>query len=132
MKTIIGNIWTEVKESGLVKVGFTQQFIEQRLGECFHVMQADVRQVKKGEPMLVIETTDGLESLKAPLSGSIHFFNVKARNFPDRLNEEDLIMELLPDGVVLPVVKKKKVIDKFAFLNDLESDLFQITPRGQL
>lgn len=107
MKEFIGNIWTEAGADGRVRMGFSRRFIEERLGECFHVMQADIKSVKKGEPLLVIETNDGLESLKSPLSGNILVFNAKARNFPDRLVEEDCILEILPEGVKLPVKTKK-------------------------
>lgn len=110
MKEFIGNIWTEAGSDGRVKMGFSRRFIEERLGECFHVMQADIKSVKKGEPLLVIETNDGLESLKSPLSGNILVFNAKARNFPDRLVEEDCILEILPEGMKLPV--KEKAVKK--------------------
>jgi hypothetical protein len=37
-------------------------------------------------------------------------FNDRARNFPDRLKEEETILEVLPDGVKLePAVKAKRV-----------------------
>lgn len=108
MKEFSGNMWTESDKDGRVKIGFSKRFIEDRLGECFHVMQADVRTVKKGTPLFVIETNDGLESLKSPVSGTILVFNAKARNFPDRLTEEDVIAEVLPEGVKLEKAKKEK------------------------
>lgn len=124
MKTIVGNLWTEEGKDGRVNIGFTRNFIEERLGECFHVLQADMQVVRKGGPLMVIETNDGLESLKSPLTGSILVFNAKARNFPDRLTEEDNIMEILPEGVTLPVSTKKSK-------NDLLQELVD-TQRGQL
>jgi glycine cleavage system H lipoate-binding protein len=108
MKEYNGHLWTEPDKEGRVKIGFTKRFIEERLGECFHVMQADIKSVRKGSPMLVIETNDGLESLKSPLTGAILVFNAKARNFPDRLTEEDTILQVLPEGVTLPQAKKKQ------------------------
>lgn len=103
MKETRGNIWTETDNRGVVKVGFTRKYIEDRLGECFHVMQASQigQKLMKGDPMLVMETNDGLVNLKAPLSGILQVFNPKARDFPDRLDEEDTIVEIVPDGVKL-------------------------------
>jgi glycine cleavage system H lipoate-binding protein len=110
MKEVNGNLWTETSPRGTLRIGFTQRFIEEKLGECFHVMQADLNKVVRGGPMLVIETNDGLENLKSPVTGSILVFNDRARNFPDRLKEEETILEVLPDGVKLePVVKAKRV-----------------------
>lgn len=114
MKQFNDNLWTEEQTSGAVFIGFTRRFIEEKLGECFHILQADSKKVKKGEPLLVIETNDGLENLKAPLSGTIIVFNDKARNFPDRLTEEDTILQVVPEGVTIPksvkVAKPKQII----------------------
>jgi glycine cleavage system H lipoate-binding protein len=133
MKTFFGNLWTEEGKDGRVNIGFSRRFIEERLVECFHVIQADMRVARKDHPLMVIETNDGLESLKSPITGSILVFNHKARNFPDRLTEDDNIMEILPEGVTLPVsVKKAKPVftDDMAYLNQTWSnrieDLFTI------
>src|SRR5271156_6203635 len=112
MKEYIGNLWTESGPKGTLRIGFTQRFIEEKLGEGFHVMQADLTKVQKGGPMLVIETNDGLESLSAPITGTIMTFNERARNFPDRLKEEEVILEVLPEGVKLEVVVKKTKTQK--------------------
>lgn len=109
MKEFIGDLWIDKAEDGRVKIGFARRFIEDRMGECFHVMQADTRNVKKGGPLLVIETNDGLRPVKSPLSGSILYFNDHARNFPDKLVEDDCILEVLPEGVKLSSVKKAEV-----------------------
>jgi hypothetical protein len=103
------NIWTEDEKDGLVKVGFTRRFIDNVLMECFHIVQADIKNLYEGGPMLVVETNDGLESIKSPYTGTVHYFNPKARNFPDRLTEEDTIMTILPKGIVLPERKKAAV-----------------------
>lgn len=107
MKTIVGNIWTEPEDNGVVKIGFTRKYIEEKLGETFHVMQADARSTKVGTPLLVLETNDGTERIKSPVTGTIHWFNTKARNFPDRLNEEDCVIKVVPEGVTLPKAKAK-------------------------
>lgn len=121
MKEFIGDLWIDKAEDGRVKIGFARRFIEDRMGECFHVMQADTRNVKKGGPLLVIETNDGLRPVKSPLSGSILYFNDHARNFPDKLVEDDCILEVLPEGVKLSSVKKAE-IKKSAY----DSDFFAI------
>lgn len=130
MKEYNGNLWTETDALGKVKLGFSKVFIEQKLGECFHVMQADSKNVKKGEPLLVLETNDGLESLKSPITGTILSFNTKARNYPDRLTEEDSILELLPEGVTLPKEEKKtktkaKAIDNWLTQANISDDMFR-------
>lgn len=111
----VGDLWMEKQEDGRVRLGFARRFIEDRLGECFHVMQADTQSVKKGGPLLVIETNDGLRTLKSPLAGSILRFDAKARNFPDKLLEDDTILEVLPQGVKLPAPKKAEEKTKPAF-----------------
>jgi glycine cleavage system H lipoate-binding protein len=135
MKEYSGGLWTETAPSGVVRLGFSKVFIEQKLGECFHVMQADSKNVKEGEPLLVLETNDGLESLKSPITGTILHFNSKARNFPDRLTEEDNILEVLPEGVKAPKPdKKEKIITDWISQATISDDMFrtigQITNRG--
>lgn len=99
MKTDHGLVWSKVHEDKSIGIGFTKQAIEERLMECFHVMQADTQQVREKGPMLVLETNDGLESIKSPFTGRVSYFNSKARNFPDKLTEEDTILTILPPGV---------------------------------
>ena len=125
MKEFIGNIWTETEPAGTVRIGFSRGFIEQRLGECFHVMQADSKFLRKGSPLLVIETNDGLESLKSPISGTIMSFNPKARNFPDRLTEEDMILHVIPEGVKIVEKAKKPATAKPTAAEMLNMELFQ-------
>lgn len=118
MKEFIGDLWMDKAEDGRVKIGFARRFIDDRMGECFHVMQADTRNVKKGGPLLVIETNDGLRPVKSPLSGSILYFNDHARNFPDKLVEDDCILEVLPEGVKLSSVKKAEVKKPYNYDTD--------------
>jgi hypothetical protein len=109
MKEQLGNIWTETDNRGVMKIGFSREYIETKLGECFHVMQADTKFARKGQPLLVLETNDACEKIKSPLTGTILVFNTKAANYPDRLTTEDTIMEVLPEGVKLPELKKFKL-----------------------
>ena len=107
-KEFAGDLWMEQQTDGRVRLGFRKHFIDARCGECFHIMQADVQQVKKGGPLFVLESNDGLTPVKSPLAGKILYFNTKARNFPDRLIEEDVLLEILPEGVKLKQEEKSK------------------------
>lgn len=124
MKTNHGNVWSEVR-NGRMAIGFTKQCIDDTLPECFHVLQADATTVKLRGPMLVLETNDGLLSILSPVAGRIRFFNDRARNFPDKLTEEDVIIEVeLPQPaqeVKKAVVKKSsKVTPKIGGGNPFE------------
>jgi hypothetical protein len=109
MKSTKGNLWYEKQQDGVMNIGFTQTFIQQALNECFHILPADSRNVLENGALLVIETNDGVQSLKSPVTGTIVEFNTKARNFPDRIKEEDVILKVLPKGVVIPTVAKPAV-----------------------
>jgi len=127
MKTFSGNIWQETDKAGVVSIGLRQTYLEEKMQECFHILQADAINLKKGGPMMVIETNDGLESLKSPLTGRITFFNDKARNFPDRLVEDDVIFTVLPEGVKAVEVKRKAVTKpKFVDWYDFEEQAAEV------
>lgn len=111
MKQFEEFIWTEKQENGTINIGFTQQFINRKMAECFHVLQADVRKIDKDGPLFVIETNEALESIKSPITGSVSYYNNKALNFPDRLKENDIIMTLIPPGVTLE--KNKEKIERY-------------------
>lgn len=102
MKTDHNLVWSEVHEDKSITIGFTKKCIDELLPECFHVMQADSSAVRERGPMLVLETNDGLESIKSPFTGKISYFNSKARNYPDKLVETDTILTLIPPGVEKP------------------------------
>lgn len=106
MKMNYGDLWVETLPEGTINVGFTQPCIEEKLQECFHVLPADVVRTKREQPLLVLETNDGLVSIKSPVNGHITFFSDKARNFPDRLSEEDVIVTLITEE------QRKKSIEK--------------------
>jgi glycine cleavage system H lipoate-binding protein len=108
MKTYVdGMIWTETDTKGIVQIGFRKNYIEDVLGECFHVVQADTRRARKGCPLMVLETNDGTNRVRSPVTGTILTFNDKARNFPDRLTEDDVIVSILPEGMPPPKAEKK-------------------------
>ena len=113
MKTFTEEVWFETNKDGTISVGFTQDYIRRKMPECFHVVQADVKNVSKDTPMLVIETNDCLESVKAPITGRVKYFNHKARDFPDQLKEDDVILTVAPPGVAeeVAVAAKPKVVN---------------------
>lgn len=119
MKTDHIMVWSEVHADKSITIGFTKKCIEEMLPECFHVMQADATTIREKGPMLVLETNDGLESIKSPFTGKISYFNSKARNYPDKLTETDTILTILPPGVE---AAKPKVVSKpapaFEYLDD--------------
>ncbi len=96
MKKVLGDIWIEeIPENGEIHCGFVQQFIDENLAECFHIVPADIAKTHKENPMLVVETNTGLQSINAPIDGHILFFNDKARDFPEQLVEEDVVLGIL-------------------------------------
>jgi glycine cleavage system H lipoate-binding protein len=107
MKSVLGNIWTDDK-NGKVSVGFTKEYIDESLAECFHILPADTRSIKKENPLLVVETNNGLESICSPVSGKILFFSDKAKNFPDKLTDEDVIVEIELEGTKTKEVSASK------------------------
>jgi glycine cleavage system H lipoate-binding protein len=120
MKTFVdGSIWTETDARGVEQIGFRQSYIEQVLGECFHVVQADTRKARKGCPLMVLETNDGTSRVRSPVTGTILMFSDKARNFPDRLTEDDVIVEVLPEGMTLPAQGKKPEVRPTIQFNQL-------------
>lgn len=78
------------KEGERVNVGFTDSFLDV-VREAWHVMPTTTGAVKEKSPLLSIETNDGLFSVPSPASGSIISFNDRARDFPDKLTENDVI-----------------------------------------
>lgn len=119
MKTNHGLLWSEEHADKTITLGFTKTAIDNQLQECFHVFQADTKEVREKGPLLVLETNDGLQSIKAPFAGRVSYFNPKARNFPDRIKETDTILTLVPKGVVLKKTAppEKTVSEEFVTVN---------------
>jgi glycine cleavage system H lipoate-binding protein len=102
MKKYTGNVWYEEMGSGTINIGFTRAYIEDILGECFHITQASSFLATEGKPLLTIETNMGLKVVKAPCTGTITFFSTDARDFPDKLTEESIVMTINPKKEVKP------------------------------
>lgn len=125
MKVDHNFVWSQQHDDKTITIGFTKKAIEELLPECFHVMQADSQNIREKGPMLVLETNDGLESIKAPFAGRISYFNSKARNYPDKLTEDDTILTLAPVGSKPEVkIKVGPVGDYNAFTGRMVEDLF--------
>lgn len=107
MKQKIGSIWTEEMPNKAIQIGFTNEFIQQILSECFHVVLTNPTIVTKGKSMFTIETNDGLETIKSPVTGTVQLFNDRARDFPDRMREDDVVLLVFPKSVVVPQPKIK-------------------------
>lgn len=82
-------IWFE-KDGDIVRVGFTNNFLAQ-MDECWHILPAG-KQVKEKDPLMAVETNDGLLSIRSPATGYIMDFSDKAMNFPDKLTAEDVVV----------------------------------------
>ena len=89
----MSKIWTVV-EGNYVKVGFERSFLNQ-MDQCWHIMPAQARGVLRAKhPLLVVETNDEVISIPSPVEGTVHHFNDKARNFPDKITETDTIITI--------------------------------------
>lgn len=132
MKLMYGDIWAITEPNGRVNIGFTKECIDGKLNECFHVLPADLKKVTSKAPLLVLETNDGLQSIKSPVAGDVVFFNDKARDFPDRLVENDVVVTILLDEYKKThkeELKEKKTDTNTMFI-DLNQFAFQIAPQA--
>lgn len=85
-------IWF-IQDGAVTRIGFTQSFIES-LDQCWQVLPANLQSFKKKAPMLTVETNDALISIMAPVAGTLVRFENTARDFPDQLTADTVIMEL--------------------------------------
>ena len=86
-----GKLWVEQRDKHFA-VGFTRQFLGE-LDGCWHMLPAASQktEIKEKQPLVAVETNDGLFSLPSPISGVIAFFDNKAMNFPEKLTDEDVV-----------------------------------------
>lgn len=85
-------IWF-MQENRVTKIGFTRDFLNS-LDECWQILPANLRQFKEKAPMLTVETNDGLMSILSPVTGPMIEFNDAARDFPDSLTDETVILTI--------------------------------------
>lgn len=105
------DIWSH-EVNGTINIGFMQSFIDRILGECYHITQSSLELVTKNKAMLTIETNEGLKVIRSPVTGTVVYFNNTARDFPDRLTEETVVITIRPKQVVVPRVDAKVSITK--------------------
>ena len=127
-KVYMDDIWVQ-EGKGTVDIGFTQLFIDRILGECYHITQASSVMMTKDRAMLTIETNEGLKVIRSPVTGTVSYFNTHARDFPDRLTEDSVVISIKPKTIVVGVEKKevKKPSSHHVFLDDfieVNGDLF--------
>ena len=86
-----GRIWFE-KKGTEVNIGFTSSLLSE-LDDCWHLLPAasNKQEIRENQPLLSVETNDGLFSVPTPVSGIITFFDNKAMNFPQKLTTDDVV-----------------------------------------
>lgn len=102
-------IWYD-EDGDLVRIGFTQPFLN-TLDQCWHILPSNTEKFKLKAPLLTVETNDSLISIMSPVAGNFMNYSDKAQNFPDRLTEADVIMELSTKPVVRAQVARAQVAD---------------------
>lgn len=92
-----GKTWFKKNEDGSTEIGLTASFLND-LDGCWHMMQACSTkvEVKEEQPLLSVETNDGLFSVTAPVTGVISFFANEALNFPDKVKEDTVVAVMKP------------------------------------
>lgn len=86
-----GRVWFE-KKGTEIQMGFTPQMLGE-LDDCWHLLPAasNKQEIRENQPLLSVETNDGLFSVPTPVSGIITFFDNKAMNFPQKLTTDDVV-----------------------------------------
>lgn len=92
-----GRTWFKKNEDGSTEIGLTASFLND-LDGCWHMMAAASTrtEVKEEQPLLSVETNDGLFSVTAPVAGVISFFAHEALNFPDKVKEDTVVAIMKP------------------------------------
>lgn len=85
-------IWFK-QEDNTVKIGFTKSFLE-GMDQCWHILPANLSKFRSKSPLLTVETNDSLISIMSPVSGNFMQYSDKAQNFPDKLTEDDVVVEI--------------------------------------
>ncbi len=111
-KVYMDDIWFQ-DGKGTIDIGFTQLFIDRMMGECYHITQASAVLMTKDRAMLTIETNEGLKVIRSPVTGTVAYFNTHARDFPDRLTEDSVVISIKPKPVVVAAEKVKGVTKKY-------------------
>lgn len=114
-------IWYK-QEGKHLKIGFTEQFLP-TVHEAWHVLPTTTKaKVREKSPLMAIETNDALFTIFAPSTGRVIKFNDKARDFPDRLSADDVILTLSEDEADDKPVSKKSA--KIAIDVEAQQNMF--------
>lgn len=112
-----GKLWF-MKQNEEVKVGFTAKFLEE-VHKCWHVTPATNKKVEAKSPLLTVETDESLFTVNSPVSGELYSFSDAALNFPDNIQEDQVIAVIGPE--------KKKVAKAVPNMgNRIDIDLAQL------
>lgn len=121
-----------------IQIGFTQSFLDS-LEQCWHIMPATQDRFRLKAPLLTIETNEHLFSILSPVAGRFVRIDPKAQNFPDKLKEADVVLELttrpgeavrrreeVPPGLIRPDPVRRAgafVFDHVADMEHLEAQI---------
>lgn len=92
-------IWFEQNEQGVTRIGFTRSFLD-GMDQCWHILPAGRGKFREKSPLMVVETNDSLISILAPIAGNFGEWSTKAQNFPNKLTEDDVVIELRKERTV--------------------------------
>lgn len=123
----LNQIWYEVSGAN-IKMGLTRSFLDQ-LDECWHILPPMGRQIKMKAPLFTVETNDSLVSVLSPVAGNFLTWNDRATNFPDKLTESDVLIELTTLEVAEPAPPPQPIISDLQRQMD---DLRAMTTNGAL
>lgn len=117
----LNQIWYKT-DGDTIRMGLTRSFLDQ-LDECWHILPPNGRIIKEKSPLFTIETNDSLVSVLSPVAGNFLSWNDRATNFPDKLTDMDVLIELSTKPVKVPVASP---IDALVFererFRDIEND----------
>lgn len=100
-KVIEGNIWVRANGDS-AEVGFVPEFLKMFQEEGWNVIP-NTGSIKKGQPLMAVETNDSLLSIISPVDGEVQEVAFHAQNSPEKLTT---------DCRVLTIFTGKKVVKK--------------------
>ena len=122
-----GRVWFE-KKGTEIQIGFTANLLSE-LDDCWHLLPAasNKQEIRENQPLLSVETNDGLFSVPTPVSGIITFFDNKAMNFPQKLTTDDVVC-VVKDA---EEVRRQKAAADEELRRALEAHAAQVEQRQQ-
>lgn len=101
-KVIEGNIWVRAAGDS-AEVGFVPEFLKMFQEEGWNVIP-NTGSIKKGQPLMAVETNDSLLSIISPVDGEVQEVAFHAQNSPEKLTAECRVLTIFTGK---RVVKKK-------------------------